>query len=56
MFRAVGVEGWWVVLATRVGGNEWYLEGMRNFCYSTADILNFRQSGLCYCQHPINNP
>ncbi len=36
-----------MVLATRVGGNEWYLAGKRSFCYSTADILNFRQSGMC---------
>ena len=36
-----------VVLATGVGGNEWYLEGMRIFCYGTADLLHFRQWDVC---------
>lgn len=45
-----------VVLATRVGGNEWYLEGMRSFCYGTADLLHFRQSGMCVDVNVLKRP
>lgn len=43
-----------VVLATGVGGNEWYFEGMRSFCYGTADLSNLRQSGMRVVVNVLN--